>query len=170
MNIPYQTQDLKLLLCENPFGVKFTAECSKETDLDVKEEQLDTVNEACVSSRMTDPVKKIRQDIHKTKAERTVTPYVKDLTKLRGWSLPFRHSCRANPSTSRKFHYSSQARQFYIQEDTSKRQLRVRRSISSALLFTICGRCNHSCKDKHQCRHLWYSSRVCHAKLPSEND
>lgn len=43
---------------------------------------------------MADPVKKAQQDT--LKAERTVTPYVKDLTKLRGWLLPFTHFSRAN--------------------------------------------------------------------------
>ncbi|KAF8350588.1 hypothetical protein F5887DRAFT_939993 [Amanita rubescens] len=93
-----------------------------ETDLDVKEEQLDTVNEACVSSRMTDPVKKVRQDIQKTKAERTVTPYVKDLTKLRAENSTILHKLDS--------------------------------SISKKILPNGNYECNHSCKDKHQCRHL----------------
>lgn len=63
-------------------------------DLGIKEEQVATVNETSASPCTTYPVKNVRQDIQKTKAEQaaSVPFYVKDLTKLRGSSLPLSHS------------------------------------------------------------------------------
>jgi hypothetical protein len=63
-------------------------------DLGVKEEQVDTVNKTYVLPCTIDPVKNGRQDIQKAKAEQatSVPFYVKDLTKLRGSSLPLSHS------------------------------------------------------------------------------